>query len=649
MKKVIIISLLGLLLSSGFQVYAQPYSYNNVEEIFESIHFSDIIFKNSTKNDFINVISESTTTLANSGEPMLPFVNRNYEFPIGTDILDINVKFFGKETKELPKKISPAPKPVLNLINNKADTQFIQEEKSVYLNTDLYPNKKFSYSYHIGLKDNNRVLILNIKCYPVQYSPTEDIVYISKSIDIKIEYKQPETFSVYPEIYDMVVITPSKFKQSLQPLIYHKNKFGLTTFLKTSEEIYNEYDGRDKPEKIKYCIKDYIEKFGIKYVLLVGGLKSQIWSKPRDDLNQGSIHWYLPVRYSNLKENSPINDPGYISDLYYSDIYKYVNGSIEFEDWDSNRNGIFAEWNGATVDVIDHYPDVYVGRLACRNNIEVKTLVRKIIKYEQKPADCQWFNRMIVIGGDSHYDPSTNYLEGELVCDKALSYMSDFESIKLYSSYKDTKEGLTPSSTNISREITKGGGFLLFDGHGNPGSWDTHWYGEYSWENTPGGISIYRFPFISNRDKLPITLIGGCHNSQINVSLLPTLTKKPYMWTYGMPVPECFSWWLVRKIGGGSIATLGSTGLGYGYVGDNSDLDSDGVNEPDAIEGLGGYLSTNFFKEYKEGANILGETWGATISNYLDTFQPMDDKIQMKCIQEWILLGDPSLMIGGYQ
>ncbi|NIM97229.1 MAG: hypothetical protein GTO24_03805, partial [candidate division Zixibacteria bacterium] len=59
--------------------------------------------------------------------------------------------------------------------------------------------------------------------------------------------------------------------EELQPLIAHKNSRGVQTVLKTTEEIYAEYVGRDEPEKIKYFIKDAIETWGVDYVLLVGG------------------------------------------------------------------------------------------------------------------------------------------------------------------------------------------------------------------------------------------------------------------------------------------------------------------------------------------------------------------------------------------
>jgi len=321
--------------------------------------------------------------------------------------------------------------------------------------------------------------------------PDENTIYSADTMNIEVTCELPRNLVVFPDKYDMVIIAPQKFSSKLQPLIEHKNNYGINTTLKSTEEIYAEYDGRDRPEQIKHFIKYAMEEMGVTYVLLVGGMKSQFFGTPRDDENQGSKSWYVPVRYTNLYDDGGIYDPGYISDLYYADIYKVVDNETVFDDWDSNGNDVFAEWKGFNKDVIDHYPDVYVGRLACRNNFEVKIMVDKIIKYENTPADPSWFNKMIVIGGDSHDDAGTDYIEGELVCDKALSYMPDFEPIRLYASNRDSDEGLTPTPKNITNEISKGAGFVLFDGHGHPGSWNTHWVGEHSWENTPGGITIY--------------------------------------------------------------------------------------------------------------------------------------------------------------
>ncbi|GAH07625.1 unnamed protein product, partial [marine sediment metagenome] len=76
----------------------------------------------------------------------------------------------------------------------------------------------------------------------------------------------------FSDEYDLVVIAPSEFTVSMQPLIQHKNTHGLTTTLMTTEEIYDEYSGRDEAEQIKYFIKDALETLGVEYVMLVGSI-----------------------------------------------------------------------------------------------------------------------------------------------------------------------------------------------------------------------------------------------------------------------------------------------------------------------------------------------------------------------------------------
>ncbi|RLI49641.1 MAG: peptidase C25, partial [Candidatus Thorarchaeota archaeon] len=181
--------------------------------------------------------------------------------------------------------------------------------------------------------------------------------------------------------------------------------------------IYDEFDGVDKPEQIKYFIKHAIEEYGVTYVLLAGGLKSIFYAKARDDPNQGSRDWYVPVRYNNLYDNpqyplnseEPLHDPGCISDLYYADVYRYNETSEqnEFESWNPNGDDYFAAWRHPIAENdtdLDYRPDVSLGRLAFRNRLEVKNVVDKIIKYETTELNSEWFEKMTVIGGDGFLD-----------------------------------------------------------------------------------------------------------------------------------------------------------------------------------------------------------------------------------------------------
>jgi hypothetical protein len=105
---------------------------------------------------------------------------------------------------------------------------------------------------------------------------------------------------------------------------------------------------------------------------------------------------------------------------------------------------------------------------------------------------------------------------------------------------------------------------------------------------------------------------------------------------------------MARKQDGGAIASFGNTGLGYGAVGNHGDIDGDGIDLPDTLEGVGGYQEVKFFESINEGAQYLGQAWGIAEKKYLDTFPGMEDQTDAKTVQQWPLLGDPSLKIGGY-
>jgi len=421
--------------------------------------------------------------------------------------------------------------------------------------------------------------------------------------------------------YDLLIIAPKKFTRALKPLVTHKNSVGVNAKLITLDEVYSHetcQQGRDQAEKIKYFIKYSIEEWGIKYVLLVGDFRS------------------MPVRYCyNDWPWEVYQEPRFISELYYADIY---DSEGNFSSWDYNNNSIFGEWCGdeAQDKDIDLHPDVYVGRLACRNVLELHTLVNKIITYETTTYGSEWFKRFVVVGGDTYREynnPNWTGYEGEEHTLRALENMSDFEHVKLW-----TSDGSFTGPRDVTRAINNGCGFIFLECHSKPLKIYTALPNS---KISVVALSRFTINFMRNKNMLPILVVLGCHSAEFDVGLR-RLGERPlnfFSW-----IPEHWACKLNRKVNGGSIATIGSTGLAYTK------------EDKESFEEASDYLYPRFFYEYgTNGTEILGEVWGKTISDFIDRY-PIDwgtsalgdDSIDVTTAQQCVLLGDPSLKIGGY-
>ena len=277
-------------------------------------------------------------------------------------------------------------------------------------------------------------------------------------------------------------------------------------------------------------------------------------------------------------------------------------------------------------------------------------MVDKIITYETSTFRESWFDTIVFMGGDIHDDPGTDLVEGEVGCDYIYDeYMNDFQAVRLYASNKNIDVGHVPSPENIIREISKGCGFVILNAHGYPDCVDTFWPGEFSWDDSPGGLGCFDIPKLSNRNQLPICLFNGCLCGMFNVTFFGSLFERPHMWSFKyIAIPECISWWMTKATAGGSVASLGFTGIGYGNAGEKGDLDGDGINNPDCIESYNGYQLSLFFRAYSEGENILAKVMNNAQRLYLNTYPPFEEKRNHKQATIWTLFGDPSLKIGGY-
>ncbi len=585
----------------------------------------------TTKDGYAVLSVENTNArLSKPDAPLLPASVVTYTFPFGTTIKNIEVTFSDPEQYPLEQGLMPSNNPVT----------IIDGRKVTYEQTDepigsVYPESLFDYHLGAGIQGHDHVLFVTIRCFPIQYKQEEQAILFRNKAALSITYELPSSQPSRADDYSLVIIAPKDFSEALQPLVDHKIDNGVSTKLVTRNEIcddvYFTVEGRDCAEEMKYFIKNAFDQWGTRYVLLVGGRYGGVLKEK----------WWVPVRYSHLDDG--YNWEGsYLSDLYFADIYDAYGN---FSSWDSNDNGIFAEWNAQGKDILDMYPEVCVGRLACKNVLQVKTVVNKIITYETTTYGSDWFNRMVVVGGDSAPIPGDPWYEGEEENKLALEYMTGFEGVKLW-----TSTGSFTGPQDVIDGINAGCGFLFFDGHGNPMSWSTHPPNNESVWIT--GLQVKDMPNLKNGQQLPVTVCGGCHNGQFNTSLLNILKGiiqerlKYFQWRFylGEWTPECWAWKLISVKNGGSIATMAYTGLDWFAEGD---YNNDSI--PDCTQFFSGYVNTQFFKNY--GVNnitVLGEAHTQALIDYLNAFPPMLEKLDCKTVQEFVLLGDPSLQIGGY-
>jgi len=624
MKKLLPLFVVGVLVLSGLgAVSIANNTTQGLKVKRESVVFSEPVVKDA--GEYVTVhLDGADSSFIEIEKPMLPFVTKVFTFPFGTSITGVHVSFSGGGTIDLSKPVELAPEPsTVGSIN--LQTRAVKSN----VNTGLYPSNSYSYKTGMGLDGRGHVLYVAVQCYPVRYSAVTNKIYYSQSADIQITYGEPSNPITFNDEYDMVIISPSEFSNTLQPLIQHKNNNNIRTTLKTTEAIYNEYSGYDEAEKIKYYIKDAIETLGVDYVLLVGSVDK------------------LPIRttWFFMRHHEHYWNETVLSDLYYADIYDAYG---DFCSWNSNGNGLYGEVyrNCPGInDTVDLYPDVNIGRIPCQRNSELRTVINKIIHYETSTYGESWFKNIVLIGGDTF--PGWNGYEGEEKNSITESIMSDFTPTKLWAS-----DG-TLKAWRINKAINKGAGFIDYSGHGFEIGLGTHPPNSDSWIS----YNLLHLPYALNGYKLPIIFFDACLTARLDFNwssflnaIKPTgITSYPSLENIdisnyiqeisgeqiiGSPDPlslgdrlfPCFAWCFVKKSFGGAIATIGATRTAYGGI----DMGC-------------GYLSLQYYRAYVSSETVsemLTKAQNNYISNiWWDYFT----------VEEFILIGDPSLKIGGYQ
>jgi len=586
MKKLIPILIVSMFVLSGLGAIAV-----SVDET-ENLISEFIVFSQPNINDekeFISLeLSNATSDIWEKGMPKMPLVSKVFTFPFGTSIEDVQVTFSKPVVQRVYKPIAPSPVPQVR------DGLISSSEKNTeasYSDIEIYPNTKFSYKTSAGIKDGERVIFLNLNFAPIQYKPNENIILFSESATYNIEYKKPIEPISFPDIYDILIISPSEFTNPLQRLIDHKAVMGFDTKLTTLDEIPSGV-GDDVQEDIKYYIKDAIESWDIEYLILVGaGVKDAE---------------LFPVRYAYVPSD-PYED-SFPSDLYYADIY---DGEMTFSDWDADGDGKYGEY---PVDVshMDIIPDVKLGKIPCNNNKELNNYIDKIIWYDNHN---KMTNEIVQWGGDTFPGDPQNVYEGEYMSGKVMDVLPGYTTTRLWGSEK------TLTKLNCAKGFKSGADFIDTSGHGSPVSWATHppeddtvWIpAKFLFSIYTGWLYVdFDFFLVKNSKKYPIVFYNACSNNKYSES------------------ETCLGWKTLMHKNGGGIISFAASGIGYG---------SQGTAES---QRLFGWMEINTFKELAT-TKELGETWANSVTDYYLSFQAQANDGDYKTLCEYSMFGDPTL------
>ncbi|HMA82827.1 MAG TPA: C25 family cysteine peptidase [Candidatus Thermoplasmatota archaeon] len=593
MKKIFVGISVILLLLSGTLISADSFQTTEISHTKETLPVDSIT---TIEQDEVTIFNLPTDFeyMNKPGFPQIPTVTKKYYFPSETSITDISAQVSSIETQHIEKPIQITPEPVLSS-NGAQPTQVIKR----YDPSAPVPKDWITWNVGHGLVGDEHKQIVTITFYPVKYTESTETLEIAEDIFIDISHSRNKEEShiqsvANEENYEFIILTPTDFEDTLQPLADHKLSRNISTKIVPLNFVYNGMyfppQGRDDQEKIKYFIKEAIEQWNTKNAMLVGG---------SDDFPVRATHVYVDYNEGDAEV--------FASDLYYADIY---NETLGFSSWDTNNNDIFGEYNWEDeTDDVDLYPDIHLGRLAVTSEDELTGVVNKIINYENGEAYKQdWFSDLIVIGGDTTPNDDEEIDEGEYVNQEVINIMDGFIPIKLWASL-----GNLGSTSSVSSTINEGAGFIDFSGHGNPSLWATHPHNKENVWIPLGNYKNTHVLTLINSEKLPVVVTGACSVGKFTVR------------------DDCFTWNFVSNPNGGGIAAFGTTALSWGYSGTW------------AIEGLGGKMQTELFKAYREhGAITVGEMWLRGISNYIS---PRMDSGDHKTVEEWILFGDPTLAI----
>ncbi len=398
------------------------YKVRTPRDIVLDIRFTPLHFQRS---DVGILPIARNTRIENVGGFFLPVNITVVRLPYSAKNISVDIESITEESIDIPKPGLRIHKPGVFLGFVNVDREGIGHQSNAFVQWDVYS----------GVDPERLVMskFLVIRIYPLRILDRNSGAFVSY-VRLRIKYQTEEKFLVMAsEKYDILIITSRDLALAAEKLKAIKERDGFSVYIKYVEDIYNSYDGRDRPEKIRNFIKYMKENHDISYLIILGD----------SDI--------VPVRYAYIPDGAFDHDPeidGLFveTDLYYADL-DYT--------WNDDNN---SRWGDLENDKVDGVPDIFVGRLPVSNLTEALGVINKIEHY--KPIDIL-YSRVLFAGTDTFM---IGYPEGEYLLEYSEKYVKNATITKIYETF-----GNLTRSTFI-KEMDEGYSIVAFTGHGMPDS-----------------------------------------------------------------------------------------------------------------------------------------------------------------------------------
>ncbi|MCE5175071.1 MAG: C25 family cysteine peptidase [Bacteroidales bacterium] len=451
----------------------------------EKVKIKDI----SENQNKLKVIDyESLSADFKEGFPIIPYKYLKFYISDNQSKLEINILKIKNEVISLEAKIQVAPSPIPTSIN--ANTALVEDDlKKVFNPNAIYPESPVSLVSDEFIDGNIRIITVRVS--PVQYKEDDLSIMLNSTIDFEIvtssnttlpnkkspinpkvkrkfmmanslqlenkdEFLKKNAYiltsvslrsasSISLPVYEYIVITSESLSLSFEKLISWKRRKGVSAGVVTMQSILNDPDITgdgisnlyDDAGKLRQYLT-YAWQNGAAYVLLGG---------------QDSI---VPVRYGaggNYSNNYPPTLAYKIpSDLYFSDL----NGN-----WNVDGDSIYGE---ASNDMVEYSSELNVGRLLCKNSVEVSNFINKVLIYEKNPGlgDYSYLGKAFY----SQDDQLQSNNEAGTIASDLSSYFSTNDILEEYPGY-NSQNTTYPTGNDIISKMNERYGLFSWFGHGD--------------------------------------------------------------------------------------------------------------------------------------------------------------------------------------